>query len=179
MRSGGEAAVVVFADVDFVHDQIAFLQNPFGIVQAQNDNHKVVLNSIDYLLGSQDLMTVRAKSGMSRPFLRFDEIEAQAETRHARPRASDPRRDRELPGGASGEKQGEITQRNAALFERKLQDEVDELNERILEANRELRDIRKGRREALEREESAVRFAVIGWMPIVVLLVGLYRARRR
>ncbi len=174
----GEAAVVVFADVDFVHDQIAFLQNPFGIVQAQNDNHKVVLNSIDYLLGSQDLMTVRAKSGMSRPFLRFDEIEAQAEL-DTLDRERQIREEIESFQEELREKQGEITQRNAALFERKLQDEVDELNERILEANRELRDIRKGRREALEREESAVRFAVIGWMPIVVLLVGLYRARRR
>ena len=173
-----EAAVVVFADVDFVHDQIAFLQNPFGIVQAQNDNHKVVLNSIDYLLGSQDLMTVRAKSGMSRPFLRFDEIEAQAEL-DTLDRERQIREEIESFQEELREKQGEITQRNAALFERKLQDEVDELNERILEANRELRDIRKGRREALEREESAVRFAVIGWMPIVVLLVGLYRARRR
>lgn len=173
-----EAAVVVFADVDFVHDQIAFLQNPFGIVQAQNDNHKVVLNGIDYLLGSQDLMAVRAKSGMSRPFLRFDEIEAQAEL-DTLDRERQIREEIESFQEELREKQGEITQRNAALFERKLQDEVDELNERILEANRELRDIRKGRREALEREESAVRFAVIGWMPIVVLLVGLYRARRR
>ncbi len=174
----GEAAVVVFADVDFIHDQIAFLQNPFGIIQAANDNHKVVLNSMDYLLGSRDLMSVRAKSGISRPFLRFDEIEAQAELdtldRERQIRDEIDAFEEELR-----EKQGEITQRNAALFQRKLQEEVDELNERILEGNRELRDIRKGRREALEREESMVRFAVIGWMPIVVLLVGLYRARRR
>ena len=174
----GEAAVVVFADVDFIHDQIAFLQNPFGIVQAANDNHKVVLNSIDYLLGSQDLMSVRAKSGISRPFLRFDEIEAQAEL-DTLDRERQIREEIESFQEELREKQGEITQRNAALFQRKLQEEVDELNERILEANRELRDIRKGRREALEREESLVRFAVIGWMPIVVLLIGLYRARRR
>ncbi len=174
----GEAAVVVFADVDFIHDQIAFLQNPFGIIQAANDNHKVVLNSIDYLLGSQDLMAVRAKSGMNRPFLRFDEIEAQAEL-DTLDRERQIREEIESFEEELREKQGEITQRNAALFERKLQEEVDELNERILEGNRELRDIRKGRREALEREESMVRFAVIGWMPIVVLLIGLYRARRR
>ena len=173
-----EAAVVVFADVDFVHDQIAFLQNPFGIVQAANDNHKVVLNGIDYLLGSQDLMAVRAKSGISRPFVRFDEIEAQAEL-DTLDRERQIREEIETFQEELREKQGEITQRNAALFERRLQEEVDELNERILEANRELRDIRKGRREALEREESMVRFAVVGWMPIVVLLVGLYRARRR
>ncbi len=172
-----EAAVVVFADVDFVHDQIAFLQNPFGIIQAANDNHKVVLNSIDYLLGSQELMAVRAKSGISRPFLRFDEIEAQAEL-DTLDRERQIREEIEAFQEELREKQGEITQRNAALFQKQLQDEVDELNERIAAANRELRDIRKGRREALEREESRVRFAVIGWMPIVVLFVGVYRIRR-
>ena len=115
---------------------------------------------------------------MSRPFVRFDEIEAQAEL-DTLDRERQIREEIETFQEELREKQGEITQRNAALFERKLQEEVDELNERILEGNRELRDIRKGRREALEREESMVRFAVIGWMPIVVLLVGLYRARRR
>ena len=76
-------------------------------------------------------------------------------------------------------KQGEITERNAALFQRRVQDEVDALNERIQEGNQELRGIRVARRVALEQEENRVRFAVLGWMPTVVLLLGLVLYVRR
>ena len=76
-------------------------------------------------------------------------------------------------------KQNEITQRNAALFQKKLQEEVDRLNERIQEGSGELRDIRLGRRAALELEENKVRFAVLGWMPSLLLIVGLLLYLRR
>ncbi len=60
-----------------------------------------------------------------------------------------------------------------------MQDEVDALNERIQEGNRELRGIRVARRAALEQEENSVRFAVLGWMPTLVLLLGLVLYVRR
>ena len=55
------------------------------------------------------------------------------------------------------------------------------LNERIREGNTELRDIRVQRRANLEQEENKVRFAVLGWMPVLVLVLGLglyYRRQR-
>ena len=60
-----------------------------------------------------------------------------------------------------------------------MQDEVDSLNERIQEGTGELRDIRVARRAALEDEENAVRFAVLGWMPTLVLILGLVLYLRR
>lgn len=171
----GDAAVIVFADVDFISDAIAFLQNPFGILQAANDNHRVLLNSVDVLLGSEELMSVRSKRPLSRPFKLFDQIEAEAEKvtldRERQIRADIERFEEELR-----DKQGGITARNAALFQKKVQDEVDDLNQRIKDANHELADIRKDRRARLEREEAKVRFAMLGWMPLLVLGIGLFRA---
>ena len=62
---------------------------------------------------------------------------------------------------------------------KKLQDEVDRLNGTVQEANRELREIRKGRREALARQEAKVRRSVMGWMPTLVLAIGVGLAIRR
>ena len=170
-------AVLVFADVDFITDQLAFAQSPFGLVQAANDNHKVFLNSADFLLGSEELMKVRAKKGLSRPFTLFDDIEAEAES-ETLARESQIRSEVESFQDELRVKQSEITSRNAALFQKQVQDDIDALNDRITEGNRELREIRKGRREALERQESGVRFAVMGWMPILVLVGGLFLGRR-
>jgi len=173
-----ETDVLVFADVDFISDPLAFQRNILGIVNASNDNHKVLLNSVDHLLGARELMSVRTARRLDRPFTRFDEIEAEAEKETLE-------REREIRAEVEGfqselqSKQNEITQRNAALFQRKLQDEVDRLNERILEGNAELREIRQQQRAALEREEAKVRFAVLGWMPTLVLVMGLVLFVRR
>src|SRR6185436_3218399 len=76
-------------------------------------------------------------------------------------------------------KQGEVTDRNAALLQRKVQLDVDSLNQKILDGNAKLREIRLERRSTLEGEERSVRFAVLGWMPALVLVLGLVLLVRR
>ena len=173
-----EATVLVYADVDVISDSLGFQRNILGVIQATNDNHRLFLNSVDHLLGSRDLMSVRTARRLDRPFTLFDQIEADAETETL----ERERQIREEIEGVQAEllsKQGEITERNAALFQRRVQDEVDALNERIREGNQELRAIRVARRAALEQEENRVRFAVLGWMPTLVLTLGLVLYVRR
>lgn len=175
-----ESTVLVFADVDLISDQLAFQRNILGLTLAANDNHKILLNAIDHLLGADELMSLRSKQNLTRPFLLFDDIEAEAE-KETLERERDIRAQIESFQTELRSKQNEITQRNAALFQRNLQEEVDRLNERIQEKNSELRDIRLARREDLAREENWTRLAVLGWMPSLILLVGLgvYVRRRR
>jgi hypothetical protein len=133
---------------------------------------------VDYLLGSRELMRVRVNKSIDRPFTLFDEIEAAAELETVE-RERELRADVEAAQKQLQEAQSELTQRNAALFQKKVRDEVDALNEKLRERNRELFEIRKTRRAALEREEGKVRLAVLGWMPILVLGVGLFVAAQR
>ena len=173
-----ETTVIVYADVDVISDSLGFQRNILGVVQATNDNHKLLLNSVDHLLGSRDLMRVRTARRLDRPFTLFDQIEDDAE----KETLDRERQIREEIDGFQQElrsRQGEITARNAALFQRRLQDEVDSLNARIQEGNRELKDIRVERRAALADEENAVRFAILGWMPTLVLILGLVLYLRR
>ncbi len=178
MPETAETTVLIYADVDVISDALGFQRNIFGVIQATNDNHKLLLNSVDHLLGSRDLMRVRTARRLDRPFTLFDQIEDDAEQETLE-------RERQIREEIEGfqtellSKQGEITERNAALFQRRVQDEVDALNERIQEGNQELRGIRVARRAALEQEENRVRFAVLGWMPTVVLLLGLVLYVRR
>jgi len=173
------ATVMVVADTDIIADQIAFQNSLLGTIAA-NDNHKLLLNAVDYLFGASELMSVRAKSSIRRPFVLFDEIEAAAEEQSLE-------RERELREEIAAineeirSKQGEISRRNAALFQKKLQDDVDEANARVRQAERELREIRKTRRAALESEERRVRFSIMGLMPTLVLIMGivLFIGRKR
>ena len=165
----GEATVMVFADADFISDQLAFQSSIFGAM-AVNDNHKILLNAADFLFGSEELMKVRSKQTIRRPFELFDQIEAQADAdsqeREKVLRAEIAQFEEELRGKTSNTG-------NVALLQKQLQDEVDQLNERMKEANKELREIRKEKRKALESEEAWVRFTAMGLMPTIVLFVGL------
>lgn len=169
------STVMVFADVDFISDQLAFQNSIFGAM-AVNDNHKILLNAVDYLFGSEELMKVRSKQTLRRPFHLFDEIEAQADAdsleRERELRAEIAQFEEELRGKTSNTG-------NVALLQKQLQDEVDQLNDRMKDANKELREIRKEKRKALESEESRVRFAAMGLMPMLVLIVGLSLFVRR
>ena len=172
-----EATVMVFADVDFISDQVAFQNTPFGAI-ALNDNHKVLLNAVDYLFGSEELMKVRSKPSIDRPFTLFDEIEAQAD-RDTLEREKELRAEIASFEEQLRDKQSDLGTRNAALFQKQVQDEVDQLNDRIRDANRELLEIRKAKRAALESEEARVRFATLGTTPLLVLGLGLLLFFRR
>lgn len=170
-----ESTVLVFADVDFISDPLAFQNTILGAV-ALNDNHKILLNAADYLFGSQELMKVRSKKTIRRPFTLFDEIEEQADAASLE-RESNLRAEIERFQEQLRDKQS--TAGNVALLKKQVQDEVDELNRRIRESDRELREIRKEKRSALEGEESRVRFAVMGAMPLLVFLLGMTLFVRR
>ncbi len=172
-----EATVMVFADVDFISDQVAFQNTPFGAI-ALNDNHKVLLNAVDFLFGSEELMKVRSKPTIRRPFTLFDEIEAQAD-RQTQEREKELRAEIASFEEQLRDKQADLGARNAALLQKQVQDEVDQLNEKIREANRELAEIRKAKRAALEKEEARVRFATLGTTPLLVLALGLFLFFRR
>ncbi len=171
------ASVLLFADVDFVSDQVAFQKSFFG-VSAANDNYKLLLNAADFLLGSEELMQVRAKQAVRRPFTLFDEIEGEAE-KESLERERQLRADVETFQAELNEKLGQSTERNAALLEKRLRDEVERLNEQIKASNRELTEIRKQRRKTLAREEAKVRFSVIWAMPSLILGLGLFLSVRR
>jgi len=169
------ATVMVFADVDFISDQVAFQNSPFGAL-AVNDNHKVLLNAVDYLFGSEELMKVRSKKTIRRPFTLFDKIEEEAD-RQSLEREKTLREDIARFEDELREKQGAAS--NEALLKKQVQDDVDELNEKIAESNRELFEIRKAKRAALEGEEARVRFATLGTTPLLVLVLGLFLFFRR
>lgn len=76
--------LVVFADTDllsnylWVHEQQLFGQT---VAQAWASNGDLVLNALDNLAGSSDLISVRGRAGFTRPFLRVQALQSQANAR--------------------------------------------------------------------------------------------------
>ena len=77
--------LVVFADADMLANYLWVRQmSLFGqdIAQAWASNGNLVLNALDNLAGSNDLISIRAKAGFTRPFTRVQALRRVAEARY-------------------------------------------------------------------------------------------------
>ncbi|RKY07661.1 MAG: hypothetical protein DRP66_06225 [Planctomycetota bacterium] len=73
-----DCAVIVFADVDFISDIVAYRNTFFGTTVVE-DNAALMLNAIEDLTGSSNLFSIRSRGNFKRPFTVVNEIERQAE----------------------------------------------------------------------------------------------------
>ena len=179
----GEINVIVVGDTDLLQDQFwVQRQNLFGqsIPIPISANGSLVINALDNLTGSGDLIGIRSRGRFLRPFTVVNELRQEAELRFRekekellqRLEETDARLS-ELRTGESGEVVLTEEQRNAIL---------EFTNERF-RIRRELRNVRHSLREDIEALETWLKFVNIGLVPIVIglggLLAGLHRMRRR
>ena len=88
--------VVLFADTDMLTDRLwVSRQNFFGqtVTNAFADNGSLVVNAVDNLLGSDDLIAIRTRASAARPFDRVETLRLAAEGEY---RATEERLNQEL-----------------------------------------------------------------------------------
>ena len=182
-ESSSEATVLVFADADMITDMVAYQQSFFGM-SAMGDNAATVLNAIEFLGGTGDLIAIRSRGRFNRPFLVVDEIEAKAEKATAKQveavnqKIAKHQADLQKLGAGMNEQNAQLVQSKALAERKKIQEE-------IRAARKELRVLGAGKREKLEDLESQLKRHNIFWAPaaafaigMVLLIVRTARARR-
>ncbi|MDB6125059.1 MAG: putative transporter, rane protein [Pedosphaera sp.] len=78
----GDNVVVLFGDADMLADQFTLrqMQSPFGnITSLMNGNLNLAQNIVENLSGDSNLISVRSRATLNRPFTRIREMETQAE----------------------------------------------------------------------------------------------------
>ena len=179
----GEIHVIVVGDTDFLQDQFwVQRQNVFGqsIPIPISANGSFVINALDNLTGSSDLIGIRSRGRFLRPFTVVNELRQDAELRFREKEKELLQRLEETEARLSELRTGEgdeivLTedQRNAII----------EFTEERVRIRRELRDVRHSLRKDIETLEASLKFINIGLVPIVIgiggLLAGLHRMRRR
>lgn len=81
-QADGEGSVLIIADVDFLADQNSVDKMPIGnqmMVRVLNDNLNFLINAADFMGGSPDLIAIRSRGKISRPFTRVQDIQANAQ----------------------------------------------------------------------------------------------------
>lgn len=176
-ESQKESAIVVFSDVDMIHDQFAF-KNTFIGPAVANDNSSLFLNSVEALAGDVDLMSVRSKGKINRSFDVINQIEFEAEKR-TRDKVSEinaniARFQNELNQLGRNANEGNIAiLQNEGLRKKK------ELAKKIAVLKRELRAVKREGREKVEEIGKFFQYLNTLLVPFLIAVSGfIYQYKR-
>ena len=172
-----DCAVAVFADVDFISDTIAY-QNAFFGKMVVGDNSALVLNTIDDLSGSGDLVSIRSRGNFKRPFVVVDEIERQAEedTREEveKINAQIAGFQNELQSILSSAKAGEEEVIGSSILQKQRDIELKQRR-----AQQQLNEVKLKKREQMEHLGNVLRGFNMLMTPAVILVIAIVLGIRR
>jgi ABC-type uncharacterized transport system involved in gliding motility auxiliary subunit len=173
-----DCAVVVFADVDFISDMVAYRDAFFGIKVGVGNNSDLLLNSIDDLGGSGDLIGIRSRGNFERPFVVVEEIRRTAEKETAEEiaklNAEIAGFEEELQKILSSAKEGQEGIIAASIVKKQRA-----LEEEKRAAERQLRRVQLKRREKIDQLGGLLQNLNMWSAPAVILLIAIILSIRR
>jgi gliding motility-associatede transport system auxiliary component len=187
-QSSGPINVVVMADSDVFDDRFwVRVENLYGkrIATPFADNGAFVLNAVENLMGSSDLISLRTRATNDRPFTVVKEIQAdaqaqfqqEAESLQARMTAVQQRLHELEQGGTSN---GKPSTSQALTAEQ--QAEIDRFKRVLVETRASLREVQHNLRKDIDALGDFLAFVNIALVPIFVaafaLLLAWLRRRR-
>ena len=169
-ESAASINVIVVTDTDMLTDDLNV--NADGIPNTQNADF--VVNALDNLTGAGQLIDLRGRGLVFRPFTRVDEFEAAAEERY---RATEQELQAEL---AVIEAELDDIRTRALIGEgpigaltRAQQEAIDEYNQRIIELRLELREVRGALRAEIDTLSTQLKLINIAAVPVAIVIIGI------
>jgi ABC-type uncharacterized transport system involved in gliding motility auxiliary subunit len=178
-ESTGNGVVILVGDSDMLNDQACVqVQEILGyrMVRPMNGNLNLVESFVEQLSGDSDLITLRSRASLDRPFTRLKEMEAKAGQEWEKKlkeleesKSETERKISELQSQKSGNEQ-------KFILSPEQQKEMENYQKTVADANKELKSVRK----QLAKDTDALQFwtkvANIGVMPAVVAVTGVVLA---
>ena len=172
-QSPGE--IILVADTDILTNRLwVQVQAFFGqqIMNAFANNGDFIVNSVDNLGGSSDLISIRGRATSQRPFTTVDNMRRAAEEsfrgkeRELQQRLSDTERKlTELQSGKSKE--------NEMILSPEQKAELQKFQDQKIAIRKELRAVRRSLDDRIEALGTRLKLINIGLMPLLITLFAL------
>lgn len=174
-ESAKESAVILVADTDLLYDPVVGqVQNLFGqrIVIPQNQNLTLVQSIVEQLAGDNNLIGVRSRATLNRPFTVVKKIQNNAEENYR-----SKIRDLEASLSDTQQKLNELQktkqQGQRFILSPEQQAEVANFRKKEAEMKRELKEVRKQLRRDIDSLENRLKWINIAGMPLLVTVSGI------
>ena len=170
--SNGEVNIVIFADTDMLSDRLWVQVAQFlgqRIPQPFANNGDIVINTLDNLSGSADLVSIRSRGTYSRPFTRVLNLQRKADDRLRIEESELLDRLTETEAALAELNQTEEGQLIGQITP-EIQAEIDQFNAELLDTRRRLRDVQFQLSEDIEQLGSRLKAINTGLIPILLTL---------
>lgn len=175
------ANLIIVADVDMLGDQMwVQVQNFFGqrMANAFASNGAFVVNSLESLAGSADLIGVRSRETYTRPFTRVEKLRVEAESQF---RQTEQRLQSELAETETrlGELQTSREDTGNMLLSPEQQAEIDRFMDQRTDIRKELRGVQRNLDKDIEQLGTFLQVLNIAFVPMLLTFFALYGVWRR
>jgi ABC-type uncharacterized transport system involved in gliding motility auxiliary subunit len=184
-KAGKEGSLLLVGDADFIADRFSVqVSNFFGntIVQPINDNLAFILNAVEFMAGSQDLIQIRSRGQVSRPFTRVADMQLQAARKFQEREQFLTKRLEDVKKKLDTLESQKQSGQKLVLTPAQVQ-EVRQFREEEARVRIELREVRKVLRQDIEALGNVLLAVNLLLIPIVVTVCGFVviarRSRRR
>jgi ABC-2 type transport system permease protein len=177
VQATNDCAVAVYSDVDFISDMLAYQHSFFGSAVV-GDNAALLMNTVDDLCGSSDLIAIRSRGNFQRPFTVVDKIESDAEKATAdeesKINAQIQGFQQDLNNIVSKAKEGDEQVIGNEVLKKKRQ-----IEENLRAAQARLREVKAKRRENIEAMGNKLRNVNCAAAPAFILVIAIGLGIRR
>lgn len=182
VKSNGEINVILVADTDVLSDRLwVQVQNFMGqqVASPWANNGDFVVNILDSLSGSSDLISIRSRAGFARPFTRVAGIRQAAEQRfrhkeqelEAELRETEAQLTELQKSSTDGQLSLSLSPEQEAL--------LGEFQDKQIQIRKDLREVRHQLDKDIDALGTRLKLINIGLIPLLVALFAVYRGMRR
>ena len=183
------ANVLLLADTDIAADPFAgtMVDNQGRLeFQATSGNFGFLFNAFDFMTGDASLATARNRAQAKRPLTKLVELRREAEAQYREKISSLEKQKAILEEESSAGRVNAGLAATGRSFDAAAVNQVQEMKEKRIFVNRELRQTRHALRKKLRAVESRIKWINIGLVPALVALIGViviamrtYKSRTR
>lgn len=180
-ESVGIFNAIVIADVDCMHEALwrSTQMTQLGMLERRNNNPVLVVNAIENLLGSNDLLSLRGRGIFSRPFEKKDALEKAARERFLAKDQELQSKEQELSAEIRNLQEGADEQGVVRVSMQQFE-ELNAKQEELIEIRKQRGRVKHDLSRDIEALGARLKFIHIGLVPLLVALGGLsFRFRRR
>ncbi len=180
-ESADVANIIVVGDTDLLTDMYwVQVQSFFGqrLLSAHANNADFVINALDNLSGSSDLISVRGRAAFTRPFHKVDELKRQAEDRYL---ATEKQLEDQLAATEArlSELQFGRDDDDLMILNAEQEAEIRRFTEERVRIRKELRKVRRDLDRSIESLGTRLKLINIGLVPLLITLIALVVASMR
>ncbi len=176
--------VVVMADTDIFDDRFWVHAESFmgkQIAAPFADNSAFVMNAVENLMGSSDLISLRTRASGNRPFTVVQDLQAQAQTQFRQQEDALKQRLTDAQQSLRDLQQGEGGKSGSVALTPQQQGEIERVKHELIQTRAALRDVQHNLRKDIDALGDFLAFVNIALVPLLVAFfaLGLAWLRRR